>query len=83
MFCKSENHVNSKREILSKGKYFFNCLKPVHIKKNCKAKLKCYRCQAEGSHHTALCFSRNGTPSAITGKNNHPNQAILRKRLLI
>ena len=55
-FCKNEDHysdqckivtdVNSIREILSKGKYSFNCLKPGHIKKNCKAKVKCYRCQA-------------------------------------
>ena len=59
--------------MLSKGKCCFNCLKPGHIKKNCKAKVKYYRCRAERSHHTALCFSKNGTPNTTDGKNNHPN----------
>ena len=83
VFCKNEDlysdqgkivtDVNSRREILSNGKCCFNCLKPGHIKKNCKAKVKCYRCRAEGTHHTALCFSNNGTPNTIDDKNNHPN----------
>ena len=43
-FCENEDHyndqckiatdVNSRREILSKGKHCLNCLKPGHIKKN-------------------------------------------------
>ena len=82
-FCKNEDHysdqckivtdVNSRREILSIGKCCFSCLKPGHIKKNCKAKVQCYRCRAEGSHHAALCFSKNGTRNIIDGKNNHPD----------
>ena len=46
VFCKNEDlysdqgkivtDVNSRREILSNGKCCFNCLKPGHIKKNCK-----------------------------------------------
>ena len=46
VFCKNEDHysdqwktvtdIKSRREILSKGKYYFSCLKPGHIKKNCK-----------------------------------------------
>ena len=72
IFCKNEDHysdqckmitdLNLRREILSKGKSFFNCLKPGHIKKNWK-----------GSHPTALCFSKNGTSNTFDGKNNHPN----------
>ena len=82
-FCKNEDHyidqckivtgVNSRKEILSKGRCRFNCLKPGHIKKNCKAKVKCYRCRAEGSHHTVFLFSKNGTRNTIDGKNNHHN----------
>ena len=77
-FCKNEDHysnqckivsnVNLRWEILSKGKCCFNCLKPSHIKKNCKAKVKCYHCRAEDSHHTELHFSKNGTPNIIDGK---------------
>ena len=29
--------------------------------------------QADGSHHTALCFSENGTPNTISSANDHPN----------
>ena len=32
-----------------------------------------YHCQAEGRHHTALCFSKDGKPSPIIGNTNHPN----------
>ena len=72
--CKIVTNANSTREILSKGKCCFNCLNPGHIKKNCKAKVICYSCLAEVSHHTTLCFSKNGTPNTtIDGKNNHPN----------
>ena len=83
VFCRNEDHcnnprkivigVNSRREISSKGKYCFNCLNPGHINKNYKAKVKWNYCQAEGSHHTALCFSENGTLNTIDSKNNHPN----------
>ena len=83
VFCRNEDHcnnpckivigVNSRREISSKGKYCFNCLNPGHIKKNYKAKVKWNYCQAEGSHHTALCFSENGTLNTIDSKNNPPN----------
>ena len=85
VFCKNDDHycdqckmvtdIDSSKEILSKGKYCFSCLKPGHIKKNCKGKLTCYRCHAEGSHHTTLCFSKNGTPNPITSKSNHPNKS--------
>ena len=51
----------------------FQLFKSRSIKKNCKAKVQCYRCRAEGSHHAALCFSKNGIPNIIDGKNNHPN----------
>ena len=61
--CKILTDVYSRREILSKGKCCFNCLKPGYIKKNCKAKVKCYCCQAEGSHHTEKIVHR--TPSTV------------------
>ena len=38
-----------------------------------QSKGKYYRCRAEDIHHTVLCFSKNGTPNTIDGKNNHPN----------
>ena len=59
--------------MLNIGKYCFNCFKPGHIKKNCKAKVKCYCRQADGSHHIALCFSENGTPNTISSANDHSN----------
>ena len=59
--------------MLNIGKYCFNCFKPGHIKKNCKAKVKCYCRQADGSHHTALCFSENDTPNTISSANDHSN----------
>ena len=40
-------------------KHCFKCLKPGHIKKNCRTKIKSVRCKAEGNHHTALCYPQN------------------------
>ena len=69
VFCKSEDHysdqcrivtdIDTRREILKKGNICFKCLKPGHIKKNCRTKIKCVPCKAEGNHHTALCYSKN------------------------
>ena len=69
MFCKCEDHysdqcriitdIDTRREILKKRNICFKCLKPGHIKKNCRNKIKYFRCKAEGNHHTALCYPKN------------------------
>ena len=71
--CEIVTDVNSRRETLSQGKSCFSCLKPGYIKKKCKVKVKCYRCRAEGSHHTALYFQKMVHQTPSTAKNNHPN----------
>ena len=37
-----------------------NGLKGGHINKNCKTKIKCFKCKAEG-HHTILCSPQSET----------------------
>ena len=69
VFCKCEDHysdqcriiidIYTRREILKKGNICYKCLKPGDIKKNCRNKIKCFRCKAEGNHHTALCYPKN------------------------
>ena len=47
-FC-NHTDIDARREILMKG----------NIKKNCRTKIKCFRCKTEGNHHTALCYAKN------------------------
>ena len=57
VFCKCEDYhsnqcriitdIDTRREILKKGNICFTCLKPGHIKKSCRNKIKCFRCKAE------------------------------------
>ena len=57
--CRITTHIDKRREILKKGNICFRCLKPGHIKKNCRNNIKCFPCKAEGNHHTALCYPKN------------------------
>ena len=69
VFCRCEDHYSdqcritidrdTRREILKKGNICCRCLKPGHIKKNCRNRTKCFRCKAEENHHTALCYPKN------------------------
>ena len=69
VFCRCEDHysnqcritidIDTRREILKKGNICCRCLKPGHIKKNCRNRIKCFRCKAEENHHTALCYPKN------------------------
>ena len=75
--CKVVTDINTRRSILKSSKICFNCLKAGHIKKNCKTKVKCYRCKTEVSHHTALCYPKNNlqkqsasTPQATSTQSN-------------
>ena len=54
-----KNDIDTRREILKKGNICFKCLKPGHIKKNCRNKIECFPCKAKGNHHTALCYPKN------------------------
>ena len=75
-FCKSEEHysdkceiiadVQARRDILKKERYCFNCLKPGHAKKDCRIKIKCYKCKSLGSHHTALCEFKDSATNLVT-----------------
>ena len=60
---------------MKKGNIYFKCLKPGHIKKKCRTKIKCFCCKTEGNHDTGLCYPQNylqhaspNTPSS--DKNN-------------
>ena len=53
--CKIVTNANMRREILKKENICFKCLKPGHIKRNCRIKIKCFRCKVEENHHIALC----------------------------
>ena len=44
---------------MRKGNICFKCLKSGHIRRNCRNKIKCFRCKAEGNHPTALCHPKN------------------------
>ena len=46
-----------KREILKKGNIFSNVSSPETSRKT--VEIKCFRCKAEGDHHTALCYPKN------------------------
>ena len=88
MFCKCEDHysdqcrtithIDKRREILKKGNICFKCLKPGHIKKNCRNKIKYFRCKAEGNHHTALCYPKNYSQhtSPTTTNSDQNNSSI-------
>ena len=65
-FCQNEAHyggdkcdavvdVQARRDILKKVWYCFNYLKQGHSMKDCRTKIKCYKCKSLGSHHAALC----------------------------
>ena len=88
MFCKCEDYysnqcriitdIDTRREILKKGNICFKCLKPGHIKKNCRNKIKYFRCKAEGNHHTALCYPKNYSQhtSPTTTNSDQNNSSI-------
>ena len=88
MFCKCEDHysdqcrvvtdIDTRTEILKKGNICFKCLKPRHIKKNCRTKIKCFRCKAEGNHHTALCYPKDYSQytSPNTANSDQNNSSI-------
>ena len=54
-FCKSEAHYSdrcdavvdfqARRDILKKERHCFNCLEQGHSKKDCRTKIKCYKCK--------------------------------------
>ena len=56
----------------------FNCLRGGHIKKNSKAKMKCFACQAEG-HHAVICNLKNETRIYATDKNKEDSASYLVK----
>ena len=70
MFCDCDVHysdksniatdIDKRKELLKKNRLCFNCLKGGHQCKNCKVKIKRFKCKEEGSHHTALCNSNYG-----------------------
>ena len=57
--CRIVTDIDTPREILKKGNICCKCLKPGHTKMHCRTKIKCFRCKAEGNHHTALCYPQN------------------------
>ena len=80
MFCDSDKHnsdrcyivtdIEKRKELLKKNRLCFNCLKGCHQRKNCKVKIKCFKCKKKGNYHSASCnpkYSNNvaGDP-AIT-----------------
>ena len=75
--CRIVTEIDTRREILKKGNICFKCLKPGPIKKNCRTKIKCFRCKAEGNHHTALCYPKNyskhTSPNTTNSDQNNSN----------
>ena len=78
--CDIITEVASRRDILRKNRCCFNCLKPGHQKRNCRIKVKCFKCKAVGSHHTALCMKNevgNGSEEASTNLVNGKTSVLL------
>lgn len=64
IFCKNEHYsdrcnivtdVKKRQEIVRQNRICFKCLKSGHMKKDCRSRVKCYKCKMENSHPTALC----------------------------
>ena len=66
--CNAVVDVQARQYILKKERYCFNCLKQGYSKKDCRTKIKRYKCKSLGSHHTALFefLSTNDTPNFVS-----------------
>ena len=59
MFCDKDEHysdgcnvvtdIKKQKKLLKKNRLYFNCLKGDHQRKNCKVKIKCFKCKKEGN----------------------------------
>ena len=67
--CEIVNDVNSRVEKLKEMRCCFNCLRPSHMKRDCKKSVKCYLCK--GKHHTALYFKQKEKHSSVSINENH------------
>ena len=52
--CRTVTDIAARLDILKSSRNCFKCLKKGHIQKNCRVRVKCYKCKSL-NHHTALC----------------------------
>ena len=70
--------IEKRKDLLRMKRMCFNCLKGVHTEKNCKKKIKCFNCKAEG-HPTPLCNLASETQSYATNENKEKSDSCLMK----
>ena len=71
--CTVVTDVQARKNILRNKARCFTCLKSGHKARNCKSKIKCYKCN--GRHHISVCENQgsgSGTGRSGPGGGNTP-----------
>ncbi|XP_065675822.1 uncharacterized protein LOC136092029 [Hydra vulgaris] len=78
-YCKSITNIQNRKRIISDKHLCFKCLGSGHVSKNCRSRIRCFKCG--NHHHVALCLEQQhnelqnkGELTAISGNDN---QSIL------
>ena len=68
VFCKGDHYsdkcnvvadMKARAVVIKKNRLCYRCLQPYHGIKNCRSRMKCFKCQSV-RHHTAICEGEHG-----------------------
>ena len=51
--------MKARAGVIKKDRLWYRCLQPYHGIKNCRSRMKCFKCQSV-RHHTAICEGEHG-----------------------